>query len=442
MGFVLLGIFIICLIKNNYVFALSVYIIGLLGIPRNNDIERLFGIGIDINGSIFFDLRWLIVTTMFVFVIFKLDKNRIKFKVFNLIWFFMLLCMFIIALIKGLINGNPLIKSEMLLYIQIFITLVTLVLWIKKFKIKSVDLLNMCIVGGSVYSVIAILLSVFWKDYLPSVYGDFYSEIWGATGRVTFQNVTALFMISFFSLYMIFTGKNVKINFLAIILFNIAILLSQTRSIIALYYVCFFIIGSYIFMRYLLSKSLKLKNLVFISICIPLICVAFLVGLKTFHIEDSVALDILNRFNEGTGSIDSRVYTNNNILEDVTDPVLGNGIGYPLEFLNAGGHLVSEGSWVDNFFLSFYSKFGLVGLGIVIVIMIYVFWLNIKYFIETKNEYFIIISIVYIPFLIICSFLTSQIIHSIQVCIIYFLIALIPTINKKITDCGSINNKG
>ncbi|MGE1038593.1 O-antigen ligase family protein, partial [Bacillus cereus] len=361
---------------------------------------------------------------------------------FNLIWFFMLLCMFMIALIKGLINGNPLIKSEMLLYIQIFIILVTLVLWVKKFKIKSIDLLNMCIVGGSVYSVIAILLSLFWKDYLPSVYGDFYSEIWGATGRVTFQNVTALFMISFFSLYMIFTGKNVKINFLAIILFNIAILLSQTRSIIALYYVCFFIIGSYIFMRYLLSKSLKLKNLVFISICIPLICVVFLVVLKTFHIEDSVVLDILNRFNEGTGSIDSRVYTNNNILEDMTDPVLGNGIGYPLEFLNAGGHLVSEGSWVDNFFLSFYSKFGLVGVGIVIVIMICVFWLNIKCFIETKNEYFIIISIVYIPFLIICSFLTSQIIHSIQVCIIYFLIALIPNINKKINECGSINNNG
>ncbi|MGE1010347.1 O-antigen ligase family protein [Bacillus cereus] len=442
MGFVLLGIFIICLIKNNYVFALSVYIIGLLGIPRNNDIERLFGIGIDINGSIFFDLRWLIVTIMFVFVIFKLDKNKIEFKMFNLIWFFMLLCMFMIALIKGLINGNPLIKSEMLLYIQIFIILVTLVLWVKKFKIKSIDLLNMCIVGGSVYSVIAILLSLFWKDYLPSVYGDFYSEIWGATGRVTFQNVTALFMISFFSLYMIFTGKNVKINFLAIILFNIAILLSQTRSIIALYYVCFFIIGSYIFMRYLLSKSLKLKNLVFISICIPLICVVFLVVLKTFHIEDSVVLDILNRFNEGTGSIDSRVYTNNNILEDMTDPVLGNGIGYPLEFLNAGGHLVSEGSWVDNFFLSFYSKFGLVGVGIVIVIMICVFWLNIKCFIETKNEYFIIISIVYIPFLIICSFLTSQIIHSIQVCIIYFLIALIPNINKKINECGSINNNG
>ncbi|MEO4020068.1 hypothetical protein [Bacillus paranthracis] len=432
MGFVLLGIFIICLIKKNYVFALSVYIISILGIPRNNDIEKMFGIGIDINRSIFFDLRWLIVIIMFVFIMLKLDKSRIKFKMFNLIWFFVLLCLFMISLIKGLINGNPLIKSEMVLYIQISITLFTLMVWIKKFKIQMLDLLNMCIVGGSVYSVIAILLSLFWKDYLPSVYGDFYSEIWGATGRVTFQNVTVLFMISFFSLYMIFRGENVKLNFFAIVLFNIAILLSQTRSIIALYYVCFLIIGLCIFMKYLLSKTLKLKHLVFILICIPLTCVVLLVGVKTLHLmEDSVAVDILNRFNEGSGSIDSRLYTNNNILEGMQSPILGNGIGYPLKFLNAGGHLVSEGSWIDNFFISFYSKFGLVGVGIVIIIMIYAFGVNIKCFINTKDEYFMIISIVYIPFLIICSFLTSQIIHSIQVYIIYFIIVLIPIIGKK-----------
>ena len=115
MGFVLVFLFISYLIKKNYVFALGVYIISVLGIPRNNYIEKLFGISIEINGSLILDFRFLIIIVMLTFIIFNQKKKIAKIRLANLIIGIPFLCIFIISLINGVVNHNALIKSEMYL---------------------------------------------------------------------------------------------------------------------------------------------------------------------------------------------------------------------------------------------------------------------------------------------------------------------------------------
>ncbi|OSX99188.1 hypothetical protein BTJ45_03865 [Bacillus mycoides] len=433
MGIILLLVLISFLVKKNYNLALGIYIVSVFGIPRNTHIEKMIGMGIDIKGNIFLDFRFVMISIMFIYMLFRLNKYVLKIKIPNLIIVLLFLCIFSIALIQGVLNHNPLIKSELVLYIQLFMTIVTIGLWINMFKIHILNILRMYIFGGALYSIIAIFLAIFGKGFLPSIYGEFYGTIWGDTGRVTFQNVTALFVISFFSIYIIFKTENKKNMLCALALNNIAILLSQTRSIIMLYYGCLFIIVCIIVIKVMFTKRLNLKVLASLFLGSAVILSVSIICFQKINImETSFLADVSKRFNEsGTESIDSRVYTNQYIIDSMESPILGNGIGYPLKFFSASGSVVSEVSWIDNLLLSIYSKFGIIGAIALVVLMIYGLIINIKKTMDTKEVYFLIVSLVYIPFIVICAFLTSQLIHSIQVSLLYFIILLIPNIHSE-----------
>jgi hypothetical protein len=430
MGIILLLALISFLVKEKYNFALGIYIVSIFGIPRNSHIEKMIGMSIDIKGDIFLDFRFIMIIIMFVYMLFKLNKQVLKIKIPNLIIVLLFLCIFIIALIKGAFSHNQLIKSELVLYIQLFVTIVTIGFWINIFKISTLNILRMCIIGGSLYSITAIFLAIFGKSFLPSIYGEFYGTIWGAAGRVTFQNVTALFVISFFSIYMIFKKENKKMMLFTFVLNNIAILLSQTRSIIMLYYGCLLIIVCIIIIGVMLTKRLNLKTLTYLFLGSTVILIGSIICFqKTNILETSFLADVLKRFNEsGTGSIDSRVYTNQYVIDSMEYSILGNGIGYSLKFFSASGSIVSEVGWIDNLFLSIYSKFGIIGAIALVGVIIYGLIINVKKLMDTKDSYFLIVSLVYIPFVVICAFLTSQLIHSIQVSLLYFIILLIPNI--------------
>ncbi|PEA84137.1 hypothetical protein COL60_12135 [Bacillus pseudomycoides] len=426
MGIILILLFFVCLIKRNYVFVLGIYMISILGIPKNSYIENI--LGLELNKRIPFDFRFLLIILMLTFLVFKANKGLIKVNIKYLLVSIPIICIFVVSLINGINNSNPLIKSELGLYGQIFLVVFTIIWWVNKFKITTLNLLNICIIGGVIYSIIAVFFAIFGKEFLPTVYGGFYGEIWGKTGRVTFQNVTTLFLISLFSLYLILEKASKRIYIPIFLLNNAAILLSQTRSIILQFYACLLIIGMIVVVKILKRKHLNLKVLAYSLIGIPCVIIGTLIILQYSNLnENSIIENVVNRFTEsGTGSIDSRVYTNQTIIENVDNLILGNGIGYPLKFLNASGQLVNEGSWIDNLFLSLYSKLGLLGVFVLTLLIIYGMILNIKAYLSTKDIYFLIISVVYIPFIIICTFLTSQLIHSIQVSIIYLMVLLIP----------------
>ncbi len=427
MGIILVLIFLFFLLRQKYNFALGVYIVSIFGIPRNIYIEKMIGIGIEIKVWGFFDFRFILVIIMLFYSIFKLkSKYPLKIKISNLLVFFLFSSIFIIALVNGIQNNNELIKSEVLVYIQLFVTMTAITLWIKVFKIDIKDLLYMCIIGGAVYSLVAIYLDFFGKDILTSMYGDFYGRIWGEEGRITFQNVTSLFVISFFSVYMIFRDKNKKMLLITLLVNNIAILLSQTRSIVALYYGCLLIILMCFLIKFIINRHLNLKVLVYIlwggAVLIIAICIS---GMQL--IDGPLFADILKRFTEsGSGSIDSRVYTNQYAIESIETPLFGNGIGYALKFFNANGSLVKEVGWIDNLFLSIYVKFGLIGMIALSVLIVYVLVINIKKLIVTRHMYFLIIGIIYVPFMVICTMLTSQLVHSLQVALLFYILLLIP----------------
>ncbi|MGW6663041.1 O-antigen ligase family protein, partial [Peribacillus sp. NPDC055009] len=319
----------------------------------------------------------------------------------------------------GIVNDNRFLNYEIQLYPFLIIKICAFIGWIKTFKIGMSTLIHGFVLSSLCYSIFTILLYFFGQNILNDIYGSFYGDIWNSSGRVGFKNTTVLLIINLFSIYMIYSQKRIVLNLVNIILGSTSILISQTRSIIILYLLILLVL----FVSFIIKSALSNLNprtyLIFsiASFTIPFV---FIIGFIVFNTDTLLIDSVKSRmFESNGGSLDSRKYTNQYNIGMIENNIIGDGLGKEMYFLGSNSQLNSIDTWIDNLFIYILVKFGLIGLILFILMVIIGLFKYIKEALIKKNVLSFIILIAYVPFIIITTFMTSQLLHSQQVYITF-----------------------
>ncbi|MBD8845736.1 hypothetical protein [Priestia megaterium] len=420
MAIILISLFIFFLIRKKYEYILYLFIFLNLVIPRNDNFESLIKL------SFGFDTRLLFIMFMILILIVKGRNGLLTFGKVEIITFTIILGTMIIGVFRGYQNTNSFLNSDIRVFLTFILTYYVLQKWMIVFKIDFFKVIKITIIGGIIYSSITIFIYLFLRgDFLAYLYGEVYAVIWG--NRVTFPNNTAQYVLLFFSMYMIFAKENPLLNIFSIMLNILSILIAQNRTIISVCLLMIFVVAIYLlFYRFVNKKitPLFLSKLFFVAPLLILVIV--LLSQSSILANSELGEEVLSRFSdEGYGSVDYRSSTNVYAIKEVKNLFWGDGLGK--EMLSGGPGLGSyEVSFVDNIFVSVYAKLGLVGFFIIALITIYGLFINLRAYVISKNPLFLIIFIIYPGYLINASYMTSQIIHSAPVYLMYFLLLIFP----------------
>jgi len=416
---ILISLFIFFLIRKRYEYILYLFIFLNLVIPRNDNFESLIKL------SFGFDTRLLFIIFMILILIVK-GNGLLTFGKVEIISFIIILGTMTIGVFRGYQNTNSFLNSDIRVFLTFILTYYVLRKWIVVFKMDFFKVIKITIIGGIIYSSATIFIYLFLKgDFLAYLYGEVYAEIWG--NRVTFPNNTAQYVLLFFSMYMIFVKENTLLNIFSIMLNVLSILIAQNRTIISVCLLMILVVTIYfLFSKFVNKKitSLFLSQLFFVA---PLLILLIVLSSHSSILANSdLGGELLSRFSdEGSGTIDYRSSTNMYAIKEVKSIFWGDGLGK--EMLSGGAGLGSyEVSFVDNVFVSVYAKLGLVGFFIIALITIYGLFINLRAYVISKNPLFLIIFIIYPGYLINASYMTSQIIHSAPVYLMYFLLLIFP----------------
>ncbi|GAB1777010.1 hypothetical protein P4643_08085 [Priestia megaterium] len=419
MAIILISLFIFFLIRKRYEYILYLFIFLNLVIPRNDNFESLIKL------SFGFDTRLLFIIFMILILIVK-GNGLLTFGKVEIISFIIILGTMTIGVFRGYQNTNSFLNSDIRVFLTFILTYYVLRKWIVVFKMDFFKVIKITIIGGIIYSSATIFIYLFLKgDFLAYLYGEVYAEIWG--NRVTFPNNTAQYVLLFFSMYMIFVKENTLLNIFSIMLNVLSILIAQNRTIISVCLLMILVVTIYfLFSKFVNKKitSLFLSQLFFVA---PLLILLIVLSSHSSILANSdLGGELLSRFSdEGSGTIDYRSSTNMYAIKEVKSIFWGDGLGK--EMLSGGAGLGSyEVSFVDNVFVSVYAKLGLVGFFIIALITIYGLFINLRAYVISKNPLFLIIFIIYPGYLINASYMTSQIIHSAPVYLMYFLLLIFP----------------
>ncbi|WP_028401705.1 O-antigen polymerase [Ectobacillus panaciterrae] len=424
MTIILLTLLLFFFIRKKYDYILYLFIFSNLVIPRNNNFEALIGF---ISKNIIWDTRlWLLIIMSFILAI-KGGKKLLIFSKIEIIVFTSIWGILIIGILIGRQNHNSYLTSDIRLLLEFILTYIVLQKWINLFRIDSNKIIKTFIISGIVYSCLTIFIYLFLRgSFLAYLYGDVYGVIWG--NRVTFPNNTAQYIFLFLSIYMIFIKKNRMLNTIAILLNSISLLMSQNRTLISLGIIMIFFILIYLFLYKAINKKITSLYVGILFFTIPILLLLGIVLVNSPLLANSDLIgEVLSRFtNEGSGSVDYRIVTNEYAIESVQNSILGDGLGK--EIMSGGGSSLGsyKVSFVDNVFVSLYVKLGVVGTCLVALIIIYGFILNLKAYIVSKDILFLIILIIYPGYIINASYMTSQFIHSAPVYLAYFLLLFLP----------------
>ncbi|MGE7605378.1 hypothetical protein ACQKML_02110 [Peribacillus frigoritolerans] len=407
----MLSFIIFCMWKKyDYVYLL--YIISIIAIPSNSYIENKIGV------DIYFDVRDIMAICMLVIIIMN-KKKYLSFNIPQLLFYSVAFLIFLISVAIGIVNDNRFLSYEIQLYPFLIIKICAFIGWIKTFKIGMSTLIHGFVLSSLCYSIFTILLYFFGQNLLNEIYGSFYGDIWNSSGRVGFKNTTVLLIINLFSIYMIYSQKRIVLNSVNIILGSTSILISQTRSIIILYLLILFVLFVSFIIKSALSNLNSRTYLIF-SIASFTIPFAFLIGFIVFNTDNLLIDSVKSRmFESNGGSLDSRKYTNQYNIGMIENNIIGDGLGKEMYFLGSNSQLISIDTWIDNLFIYILVKFGLIGLFLFILIVMIGLFKYIKEAIIKKNVLTFIILIAYVPFIIITTFMTSQLLHSQQVYITF-----------------------
>lgn len=419
-------VFLVLLYKKKYSGIYLLFIFSIIAVPNNNYIEGIIGT------KIFLDIRDLIPALMLIVVMLK-RNFKFDFNISNLFFSLVVFLIFITSAISGVLNENVFVDFEGRLYVLIIMKVVALYLWVKTFEIRRSTMINGLVFGALIYSTICISIYLFGTNILDSLYGDFYSDIWTKTGRVSFNNTSSLFIVVLLNLYMILSREYRLLNYISLITSIVTILLSQSRSILILLFITLILLFiSYLTKVILIPNSKKLLILSSILFMGPLtlVLIYFTQNLN-FTFLENIKLRLLNW---NGGSVSSRLYTNEYNLALWENKTFGDGLGKPMYFYDADFKLVSIDPWIDNLYIYILMKFGLVGIIIFLLLVSKILYKYTKAVLFEHDSLAFIILIGFIPFLIIISVLSSQLLHSSPVFITFVLLFVLLRQN--------ISNKG
>ncbi|MFP7733896.1 O-antigen ligase family protein [Priestia aryabhattai] len=404
----------ILLWKNYFKTAVFFLIFTFVSIPYNYYIyNKLF---INVLGVDMRVVSLCLIYSLFIVNIFK-RKVKIEFSVRDLVFVsFILLASYYFLL--GVSNNTGFIKDDTY---PIIIMLLTYSLS-RNMLSDSKDItkfLHVISLGTFVYSLCVIFIYLFMKDRLVDIFGETLFFWWGEE-RINFVNTTLILFSAIFSLDNILK-KHKQILFSVIFIFNfIAMFLSQNRTLIASFMV---ILVLYLFYKLVTSKITNKK--------ITLVAVIILIGLgvgQSQGVQDiiektSFINNVYNRFfEEKLDTLNVRQVTNNNGLEKIKEEPLGYGIGQGVALYTDQGAFYSEGTFIDNLFITLGIKIGIVGLSLFTFMIIDLFIIIIKILIKTKDKNYLLLLMIYPFFVLISAVMNAQMVYGLPVMMVFIIL--------------------
>ncbi|MGG4036983.1 O-antigen ligase family protein [Heyndrickxia ginsengihumi] len=409
-------------IREKYEKIFFIFIFINLVIPLNTNLESKI-LFLDNN---VLDTRLWVLIFMIILMIIKKSNLNFRTNINQTIFIGVFICLTAVGVLIGYKNNNIYLINDTKLFIKWIITYFVFFQWIILFKIDYKKVLRGFVVGGFIYACLTIVLYLFFRgSFLISIYGPIYGSIWA--DRITFPNNTAQYVVIFISFYLVYKKEKIKFNVFSIILNFISIFLSQNRTLIIIGTAMFILTSIIFFILGILKRKITLQFLGFTFISIPiLLFIAAFISRTSFFKSNTLVKQIIDRFsNEGLGTVSYRIYTNEYAIRSVNSPILGDGLG---KALMSGGmsfnrYLVS---FVDNAFINIYAKLGLVGLVMLFLFFFYSLYANLRAYIKSRNELYLIFILIIPGYIILSCYMTSQFLHSAPVYLAYFLFIILP----------------
>ncbi|ALS35884.1 hypothetical protein ABID30_000556 [Enterococcus rotai] len=418
MGYILLLIGTWFLMNNEKNKLFTVLLFSIFAFPNNAYITSKLMLDIfEINISFYISF---LILVLWALKLLKSETILFKGKDF---YFLLLLVLVLIYFAIGITNGNAFVNEDLKIYMNKFVLYLVIQFCVKD-KEDFFRTLNVVCIMSVIYSVIIIIISLFFKDSLSLIYGERLSTWWEGTNRIAFGNTSFLLFTSSLLYYKLISKKKPKkILSLCIFLLNIiAILLSQNRTLILLAIASLILIHLYVAFKAIQSKKIGVKSIFLLAAAILTVLVLS-VGLRSeFNTSNETGGILQNRFSTNyLESLNVRSNSNQIAWNRVIDNKLGEGIGAQLTVYSQDFKYSFVGNFIDNIYLTLGVKFGLIGLGLFGILLIKSIWYLILCYKETKNLLFATLLISYILSLILTTYMNAQIIYTPTVSFIFLL---------------------
>lgn len=414
----------VCLIKKDF-FQKRVYyllLIIIVGIPANKFLYGYFKMYIFGINIIF-----ILVGILLLCSIFSIKKFISNLNILDGL-FFIFFVLFLISLMMGIYYQNPYLGEDVKMYLFFFaIYFISRTINFSKEDINNIVLAIS--IGGVIYSIISIYIYTNMTDFLWYMYGDMLTKWWGK--RVTFSNVTILPLIVFFAfndlLKSDFTKSSKKwFNTFVICLAIYSILISQTRSILFVTFLGLFIIFILHIFRYYFKTKKCFSKKVYIRLFYTSLVFSAMFVIYIYKLIDSEILkDISNRIFNGPDTLSVRNVSNFQAFKMFQDNPLGYGLGKEMNLYSENGSVINMYTFIDNLYSNILVKNGIFGFLILVAILVLISILSIKVYKNIKEEFLLILALMFPLFLILTTYLTTQLLYSQVVCFVFLSLYII-----------------
>jgi len=426
------------LIKKDF-FQKRVYyllLIIILGIPANKflyDYFKMYIFGINI--------IYILVSILLLSSIFSIKKIISKFNILDGL-FSILFVLFLISLFIGIYNQNPYLGEDIKTYLFFFaVYFISRTINFSKEDIKNIMLAIS--IGGVIYSIISIYIYFNMTDFLWFIYGDMLTNWWGK--RVAFSNVTILPLVVFIAFDDFLKSNFIKnyngrklLNIFVICLALYSMLISQTRSILFVTFLGLFIILMFNIFRYYFKTKRFLSKKVYIDLFYTSLVLSAIFLIFIYKLADSeIYRNFLKRLFYGPNTLSVRNVSNFEAFKMFLDNPLGYGLGKEMNLYSENGRVINTYAFIDNLYSNILVKNGIFGFLILVAILVYISILSITVYKNIKEEFLFMLAIMFPLFLILTTYMTTQLLYSQVVCFVFlslYIISISLLYNKKYTN--------
>lgn len=407
-------------LNKRYINIFYLYIGLVVTIPSNENLKQMLF------------LKWGAIDTSFVIILLMFTIFLLNVKSFKLLELdYLMIVIFILIIvffIVGFNSKNVFLITDFKFYISMFVLYFFGRMVITN-ETKMKKSLQIMVISSLIYSLVVILLYFSGERVLSVLYGDTLANWWGS--RVTFSNTSMLLVSTCIAIYLLIKTKY-KFFYSTVLSINtVAIILSQSKTIITFYGVLIILILLMNFLIVVTKGYLSIKNLKYTYIFISLLVFFCILSVTTNFLGDFNLLNnVVNRYTSGNDSLNVRLITNDKALQLINSNFFGFGLGKEMYLYNLKGLIELKGLFIDNFYLTVATKFGVIGVTIFIILIISPIILLIKSTYKFKSLLSIYLLVSYILFLLTSTYMSSQLIYAEPVSAVFVLFLLFVCLDK------------
>lgn len=399
---ILFGVALIMMLLKKKKELIMLYIFLLVSIPDNVYVRSIFTLekwGLNINILILFVIVLSLIAEIINYIRAKKSINLNNVDILMII--FTAISLFYI--VKGIFYSSLYLKQDMYYIFKFCISYFCIKFF--EFKYEWKEIFRWIVICTIIYCFIYFIIYFLRDSLITRLYNDLYQQWW--EGRIYFTNNSCLLFTICFALFS--KEDSIKLRLISFIIASTVIILSQTRTLLFVYItiVVFYILKT---LFYKIKKPTR-TSYIYISSFLFLLSIMIILVPLIFSKLEIKESKLWNRyFSNEVSSLSTRKITNMETIRKVNDKELIPMVGNKLYVYSKSIEPISEYFYVDNLYVTIFTKVGYIGIFIFILInLIIVLKLIIKRY-KKNNNGMLLISLLSI--IIIGEFMNSQVIYS------------------------------